>query len=118
MLKLSAHISALALIAALAACSPSDDASDDTAMNDDTAMSDDMAATDDADVIDDEGMNGDGAPLSLSERLANAERPDGDVELDPMRHPAEILTRSHAWILVEMCSFVFSPNLCRAFTNA
>jgi predicted methyltransferase len=92
MLKLSAHISALALIAALAACSPSQDTSDDAAMTDDGAMSDDMAASGEGDVIDDEGMSGDAAPMSLSERLANAERPDGDVELDPMRHPAEILT--------------------------
>jgi predicted methyltransferase len=79
-------ISAAAMLAALAACSPAEDAADDAAMTEDTALSEDMAGetamTEEA---------AEPAPLSLAERLANADRPEGDVELDAMRHPAEIL---------------------------
>lgn len=84
-------ISAAAMLAALAACSPAEDAADDAAGNansaEDAALSEEMggetaAMTEEA---------AEPAPLSLAERLANADRPEGDVELDAMRHPAEIL---------------------------
>lgn len=79
-------ISAAAMLAALAACSPAEDTANDAAMTDDAAMSEDAGGGNTA-------MNdaADPAPMSLAERLANADRPEGDVELDAMRHPAEIL---------------------------
>ena len=80
-------ISAAAMLAALAACSPAEDTANDAAMTDDAAMSEDAGG-------DNTAMNDDAAepaPLTLAERLANADRPEGDVELDAMRHPAEIL---------------------------
>lgn len=79
-------ISAAAMLAALAACSPAEDTANDAAMTDDAAMSEDAGG-------DNTAMNeaADPAPMSLAERLANADRPEGDVELDAMRHPAEIL---------------------------
>lgn len=85
-------ISAAAMLAALAACSPAEDAANDAAMTDDAAMSEGMgndttAMTEEADT----GVAEEAAPMTLSERLANADRPEGDVELDAMRHPAEIL---------------------------
>lgn len=82
-------ISAAAMLAALAACSPAEDTADDAAMTEDAVLSGDTGS--DTAAMTEEAAAPEPAPLTLAERLANADRPDGDVELDAMRHPAEIL---------------------------
>lgn len=86
--KLTLSISALALAAALAACSPAEEAEPDAAMTDEAAMTEDMTAAVEEDPVDVTASQ----EMTLAERIAMAERPDADTQIDQMRRPAEVLT--------------------------
>lgn len=84
MKQTTAGLAAIALIAALAACSPAAEEDSGAETAGEAAV---MQGADDAAAPQPETE-----PMSLAERLADADRPEGDVELDAMRHPAEILS--------------------------